>query len=165
MSAPELAVAQVDLASAEHAQAVLELLDQYARDPMGAGAPLSERVRRELLPALREHPTTLVLVAWLDDEPIGLAVCFRGFSSFAARPLLNLHDFFVVPAARRRGVARRLLEQVAQVARRIGCSAITLEVRADNGPAQRLYRSVGFAGGSFGPESRHFAFWRKDLAP
>ena len=46
------------------------------------------------------------------DNPVGAAVCFIGFSTFAAKPLINIHDFVVLPAARGKGVGRRLLEAV-----------------------------------------------------
>jgi hypothetical protein len=39
---------EADLDRPEHQQAVLELTDAYARDPMGNGKPLSEKVRRPI---------------------------------------------------------------------------------------------------------------------
>jgi ribosomal-protein-alanine N-acetyltransferase len=46
---------------------------------------------------------------------------------------------------RRRGLGRRLLEQVVLEARSRASSRITLEVRKSNLPAQKLYESMGFA--------------------
>mgnify|MGYP000399452681 CR=1 FL=1 len=69
---------------------------------------------------------------------------FLGFSTFRAAPLFNIHDVTVRPEARRRGVARRLLNEVIQWARGHGCCRVTLEVRSDNTPASELYRSLGF---------------------
>ncbi len=77
-------------------------------------------------------------------EALGVATCFRGWSTFAARPLLNVHDLAVLPAHRRRGVARALLAAVEEAARREGAAKVTLEVRPDNAPAQALYRACGF---------------------
>jgi len=51
----------------------------------------------------------------------------------------------VVPAMRRRGIARRLLSAVANEAKRRGAERLFLEVAIDNGPALALYRRAGFA--------------------
>ncbi|MBI3782591.1 MAG: GNAT family N-acetyltransferase [Deltaproteobacteria bacterium] len=113
---------------------------------MGGGRSLASEARARLGAALQAHPTTRAFLAYDGRSPIGVAVCFLGFSTFAARPLLNVHDLAVLPEHRRRGVGRALLEHVAEAARGLGCCKITLEVRADNGPAQALYRAAGFVG-------------------
>jgi [ribosomal protein S18]-alanine N-acetyltransferase len=51
----------------------------------------------------------------------------------------------VDPAWQRRGIATRLLSALCREAAARGMSAITLEVRAQNQPAQALYRGFGFA--------------------
>ncbi len=51
----------------------------------------------------------------------------------------------VVPAARRRGIARLLLHALADEARRRGAREVFLEVRVDNVAARTLYESEGFA--------------------
>jgi ribosomal protein S18 acetylase RimI-like enzyme len=139
-----ISVAEADLGKPEHQEAIVHLVNAYAHDPMGGGAALPEEVRTGLIPGLQQHPTTVVLLAWHQDAPVGIAVCFIGFSTFLARPLLNIHDLAVLPAYRRQGVGRLLLEQAAAKARALGCCKLTLEVRADNQPAQRLYEAVGF---------------------
>jgi len=87
---------------------------------------------------------TVVFLAWHSATPVGIAVCFVGFSTFLARPLINIHDLAVIPVYRRHGVGRLLLEQVAAKGKALGCCKLTLEVRADNHSAQRLYEAVGF---------------------
>jgi hypothetical protein len=79
MTDESIIVVEADLARPEHGHATLRLLDAYAADPMGDGRPLSETARRDLIPGLRAHPTTLVFIAFRDEEPVGLAICFRGF--------------------------------------------------------------------------------------
>ena len=111
---------------------------------MGDGQPLAESVREELIPALQRHPTTHVFLAYQGLEAIGLAVCFRGFSTFAARPLLNIHDYFVLPSHRGTGVGRLLLQTVEERARAMGCCKLTLEVQENNHRAQGVYAAAGF---------------------
>lgn len=141
---PNLVIVEADLDDPKHQEAVLAMVNAYARDPMGNGEDLPESVRQALIPGLRRHPTSLIFLAFDGQEPVGVAVCFLGFSTFAARPLINIHDLAVIPAYRGRGVGRRLLERVEAKGRELGCCKLTLEVREDNYTAQQLYWRVGF---------------------
>jgi len=141
---PDITITEADLDHPVHQEAIAALINAYARDPMGIGSDLPDEVRSHLLPALRQHPTTLVFLAFQSSKPIGIAVCFLGFSTFAARPLLNVHDLAVLPDYRGQGIGRRLLEQAEQKGRDLGCCKLTLEVREDNHSAQHLYHRVGF---------------------
>ncbi len=139
-------IVRADLDNPRHQEAVVRLVDAYAQDPIGLGRGLPESVRAALIPGLRRHPTTLIFLAISAEGPVGIAVCFLGFSTFAARPLLNVHDLAVLPAYRRQGVGRRLLEHVERKARALGCCKLTLEVKEDNSRAQDLYQKMGFDG-------------------
>ena len=141
---PTIDIIEADLNLADHQTAVVELIDAYARDPMGNGGPLPKSVRAALIPGLQHHPTTLIFLALADRTAIGIAVCFVGFSTFAARPLLNIHDLAVVTAFRGQCVGRRLLERVMEKARAMGCCKVTLEVLENNRRAMNLYEAAGF---------------------
>ncbi len=137
-------IIQADLNRKDHQQAIVALTANYARDPMGTGGPLDDEVLHLLIPGLKRHPTTLVFLAYVSGEAVGIATCFRGFSTFHAKPLINIHDLEVLPSHRGRGIGRKLLEHVERVARRSGCCKLTLEVGQDN-PAKRLYEEFGFS--------------------
>lgn len=124
--------------------AALSILDTYASGSSGGNVPLSADVKRRLIPALRQHAQALVLLAFQDGQPAGIATCFFGFSTFHARPLLNVHDLAVMPAFQRRGIGRALLAAVEGEAAARGCCKLTLEVREDNTVARALYRQHGF---------------------
>ncbi len=109
---PAIRTVQADLDRPDHQAAVLAMVDAYSRDPMGDGTPLSSAARKRLIPGLRTHPTTLVFLAYDGDNPVGVAVCFLGFSTFAAKPLVNLHDVSILPTHRGRGAGRALLAAV-----------------------------------------------------
>lgn len=121
----------------------MSLVDQYARQAPG-GTPLTTSARDALPDGLAEHSSAVVFLAWQDDAAVGVAVCFRLFSTFAGRPLLNIHDIAVDETHRGRGIGTQLLEAVEEEARASGCCKVTLEVRADNPAAERLYRRFGF---------------------
>jgi ribosomal protein S18 acetylase RimI-like enzyme len=142
-----LEIVEADLSGERGVASVVDLIDAYARDPMGGGAPLPEDVRSRLGPDLRAHAArgaATVLLALQGGSAVGIAACFVGYSTFRARPLLNLHDLAVLPHARGAGVGRALLAAVAAKARSLGCCKVTLEVREDNSAARRLYERTGF---------------------
>jgi ribosomal protein S18 acetylase RimI-like enzyme len=137
-------VREARLADATDAAAFLAILESYATDEMGGGTPLDPFVRARLVPALREQSNALVLLAFSEGSAVGVATCFFGFSTFAARSLLNVHDLAVLPASRGRGVGRALLSAAEAHARARDCAKLTLEVREDNARARALYRERGF---------------------
>lgn len=157
-------IRKADLADAADGAALLEVLNAYALDPMGGATPLSADVKRRLLPALRAQPQALVLLAFDGARPIGLATCFGGFSTFAARPLLNVHDLAVLAEFRGRGVGRALLSAAEQHARERGCAKLTLEVREDNAGARRLYEQYGFRDYELAGQSLRTLFLTKGLS-
>jgi GNAT superfamily N-acetyltransferase len=159
----EVEIVEADLNLTEHQRAVLELTDAYARDPMGNGRPLSDAVRRALIPGLQKHPTTVIFLAYMGSNPIGIANCFIGFSTFAARPLINVSDLAVLPGQREKGVGRLLLEAVERKAIELGCCKLTIEVQENNHRARHVYESVGFAQAVYVAEAGGALFLSKPL--
>lgn len=148
-----ITILEADLAREDHALATLLLLDQYSADPMGDGHPLSEQARHDLIPGLRQHPTTHVFLAFAGGEAVGLAICFLGFSTFAALRLLYIMDYFVQPAHRGRGIGKRLMDTIVARARELGCCRLTLEVQENNHHACRIYAAGGFEQAVYVPEA------------
>ena len=161
---PTISILDADLNDPSHQEAIRLLLNSYASDPMGRGRPLSNEVQRDLIDGLKTHPTTLVLLAFEDDRPVGIAVSFRGFSTFAARPLLNIHDLAVLSEFRGSGIGRKLLEETHRRATQLGCCKVTLEVREDNHRAQQLYRTLGY-GRRNGDGEAAMLFWETEIRP
>ena len=139
-----LTVREADLTDMTDCEGVVDVLNSYAADPIGGGVPLSAEVRARLPVGLREHPTTLVLLARAEGKAVGVSVCFWGFSTFHARPLLNIHDLAVTPAWRGKGVGTALLDAIEALAIERGCCKLTLEVQDDNRRARALYDRRGF---------------------
>jgi GNAT superfamily N-acetyltransferase len=137
-------IACADLATPAHRAAVLALTRAYARHAMGGGRDLPGEVQQRLVDGLAAHPTAHVFLAFAGERPVGIATCFLGFSTFAARPVLNVHDLFVDEAHLRRGIAQRLLAAAEEHARAHGCAKLTLEVFEQNHPARALYERFGF---------------------
>ena len=162
---PMIEILPADLSSKTHALALVELLDAYARDPLGGGQGLTNNVKAKLPDELSRRPTACVLLAWAEakTQPVGLLIAFEGFSTFAAQPLLNLHDIYVDPAYRRRGLGKLLLAHAEAIARQRGCCKLTLEVLSGNTAAQAAYREFGFQEYELSPEVGQAMFWEKKL--
>jgi ribosomal protein S18 acetylase RimI-like enzyme len=137
-------IVEANLDLSDHREAVLAMVEAYSRDTMGSAKPLDQDVRARLIPGLQRHPTTLIFLAFEDEQAVGVAVCFIGFSTFAAKPLINIHDCIVLSEFRGRGVGRHLLEAVEAKACELGCCKLTLEVMDNNHRALRAYEAAGF---------------------
>lgn len=156
-------IIEADLDNTDHQKAVLDLVNAYALDPMGNGKPLPEEVKKNLIPGLRQHPTTLIFLAFSNGRAVGIGVCFIGFSTFAARPLINVHDLAVLPGRRGSGVGRQLLTAVEEKARTMGCCKVTLEVLENNHRALKVYQAAGFARATYTEEAGGALFFAKKL--
>ncbi|WP_420130752.1 GNAT family N-acetyltransferase [Rhodoferax ferrireducens] len=162
-------ICRADYANPDHADALLSLLDAYARDPMGGGQPLSEYALANLIPALAARPQAFSVLAFgcagnvVKEIPVGLVNCIEGFSTFACRPLVNVHDVAVLPAFRGQRVAEKMLVMVDEIARERGACKLTLEVLQGNAGAIKLYHRVGFANYQLDPAVGQAQFLQKWL--
>ncbi|SEA48396.1 GNAT family N-acetyltransferase [Alkalimonas amylolytica] len=156
-------VRPVNYRDPQQASQLVYLLNQYALDPMGGAEPLAEQVQAELVSKLAERSDTFSFIAYEDGEPVGLINCVEGFSTFAARPLLNIHDIAVVAASRGKGISTLLLKAAEQLAQARNCCKLTLEVLEGNTVAKASYQKFGFAGYELDPAMGQAVFWQKKL--
>jgi ribosomal protein S18 acetylase RimI-like enzyme len=172
MNAPaclSLRIARADYTNPEHAAALVSLLDAYARDPMGGAEPLSEFAKTNLVTALAACPQAFSVLAFSKPDgiageiPVGLVNCMEGFSTFACRPLVNVHDLAVLPTFRGQRVAEKMLALVEQIAVERGACKLTLEVLQGNAGALKLYTRVGFVNYQLDPAMGQAKFLQKWL--
>ncbi|HXR01555.1 MAG TPA: GNAT family N-acetyltransferase [Pseudomonas sp.] len=163
MQAPEVLVLQASYSNPVHAQAIGFLLNHYAEDAMGGGESLALDTRQQLAIELAKRPHAFSVLAFIAGEPVGLVNCFEGFSTFACRPLVNVHDVVVIASARGQGISQKMLTKVEEIARQRGCCKITLEVLEGNAPAQGAYRKLGYSDYQLDPEMGRALFWQKAL--
>jgi GNAT superfamily N-acetyltransferase len=158
-----ITIIEADLTNHAHQRDVVAMTKVYAQDVMGNDGPLSPEVLERLIPGLREIPTALIFLAYCEGRAVGIATCFWGFTTFAARPLVNIHDFCVVPELRGSGVGRALLAAVEQKARERGCAKVTLEVQENNTSARQIYEAAGFSQAVHGEAAGGALFYAKKL--
>ena len=159
-------VVRADYANPVHAAAVVMLLDAYASDPMGGGEPLSAFAKANLVPSLASRPQAFSVLAFAGDDdgtPVGLVNCIEGFSTFACKPLVNVHDVAVLAGYRGQRIGERMLELVETLARERGACKLTLEVLSGNAGAMRLYQRAGFAHYQLDPAMGQAGFMQKWL--
>ena len=157
-------IARVRYDDPHHAVALIELMDIYARDPAGGGEALSGFARDNLVSALAARPFIFSVLAFDGGTAVGLVNAIEGFSTFACRPLVNVHDVVVAPSHRGRGIAAQMFEQVEILARERGACKLTLEVLQGNTSARNVYQRLGFSDYQLDPAMGHAQFLHKWLA-
>lgn len=90
-----------------------------------------------------ERPFAEVVLACRGATAVGYALFFHNFSTFRGKPGLYVEDLFVRPAARRRGVSRRLFAWLARTALERGCTRLEWAVLDWNAPSIGFYRGLG----------------------
>ncbi|HEY6454648.1 MAG TPA: GNAT family N-acetyltransferase [Steroidobacteraceae bacterium] len=89
------------------------------------------------------HPYAEAVIGCIDGQACGFALFFHNFSTFLGKPGLYLEDLYVRPAARGRGLGRRMLAWLARLALERGCGRFEWAVLDWNEPALLLYRGLG----------------------
>ena len=158
-----LEIIQADLTRSEHAQAYLTLMSHYASDPMGGAEDLSNFAKQNLVKRLLARQDVFIVLAFKDKQPAGLLTAIEGFSTFACKPLFNVHDVVVFKEFRGQGVSALLFAEIEKIAKMRDCCKITLEVLEGNAIAKKAYTKLGFAGYQLAPEFGNAQFWTKSL--
>ena len=161
--AAAFSVRRADYGDADDAAALVMLLDAYASDPAGGGEPLSAFAKANLVRELAARPQAYSVLAFDGEEPVGLVNCIEGFSTFACRPLVNVHDVAVIASHRGRGIAEQMLREAERIAIERGAVKMTLEVLSGNAPAMKLYQRIGYAGYQLDPAMGTAGFQQKWL--
>ena len=153
----------VDYRNAQDGEHLVRLLNEYAEHPMGGGTPLNKDTRASLPEKLSAFGQAFSLIAYVDNEPAALMNCIKGFSTFKAKPLVNIHDVVVSENFRGLGLCRKLFQHVEEMARQQGCCKLTLEVVEKNEVAKKAYTNFGFNSYELDPEMGKAMFWQKEL--
>ena len=133
---------QIIRAGLDQLDEVAELFDQYRQfyeqppDPHGCRAFIEARLERD---------ESVIFAARADGgELVGFTQLYRSFCSVEMGELVYLYDLFVAPAARRRGIARALMEAAREYAAERGTVRLQLETAKTNLPGQALYEDLGW---------------------
>ncbi|TMA89100.1 MAG: GNAT family N-acetyltransferase, partial [Deltaproteobacteria bacterium] len=95
--------------------------------------------------ALAPHSPAWLWLAEREGRPAAIFLANEIASVERGGSVLWVEELYVVPEARRRGIARALLARICEQARQRGVRAIELEVVPTQEAALALYRSLEFA--------------------
>ena len=127
--------------SRKHLGLVRPLFDAYQRfykqrvNSAGAREFMRERLKRD---------ESVIFLAVDGNKALGFVQLYPSFDSVTMRRLWILNDLFVVPTARKRGVATLLMERARRLAVDTKAKGLILETAVDNRPAQKLYEQLGW---------------------
>ncbi len=133
--------ASVRQATAADLEALVPLFDGYRQF---YGQP-SERDRvRDFLHQRLTQGDAVLFIAEAGGRAVGFTQLYPSFSLVSMARIFILNDLFVVPEARRSGVARLLLDAAVRHGREAGAIRLSLSTALTNTAAQALYATAGW---------------------
>ncbi len=94
--------------------------------------------RKAFVSELTRNRYAYYIIAQMDDRVVGYG------GMWVIGDEAHITNIAVDPECRRRGIGKRLLQELLDRARDFGARSVTLEVRRSNVAAQRLYEGQGF---------------------
>ena len=108
---------------------------------------LDLEIQKTLVGNLNSLKTSIVYFAISNDEIIGIAICFYGFSTFKNKKLINVHDLYIQKNYQHKGIGSCFLQFIENSNKEI-CCKVTLEVYKTNVNAVKTYEKNGYIGSS-----------------
>ncbi|MBK8293981.1 MAG: GNAT family N-acetyltransferase [Solirubrobacterales bacterium] len=112
------------------------------RDFLKSDGPNNAGLEITIARLLADRMTEFLLI---DEPPVGFIQLRFRLSVWTGAEDAWLEDAFVEETSRGKGHGRNLVSAAINRARSRGCQRIQLDVNQDNGPAIKLYESLGFA--------------------
>jgi ribosomal protein S18 acetylase RimI-like enzyme len=106
--------------------------------------PSNQEAARRFLFARLSKGESALFFAQHEGDPVGFVHFYPVFSSTNLTRQWILNDLYVVPEARKQGVAHALMDCARQFAESTQADGLTLETATDNHAAQRLYERLGW---------------------
>lgn len=136
---------QIVRAYPRHLSLAVPLFDQYRQFH---NQPLDGEGARQFLTERLSNGDSVIFLA-LDgsgsrETGIGFLQLYPLFSSTQMRPAWLLNDLFVVPSARRQGIARALVERAHHLALETRACQLILQTGSENTAGQALCESLGY---------------------
>ncbi len=110
----------------------------YKQEPNPSGA--EEFIRDRLL-----NKDSDIFLGYKDDVCLGFMQIYRCWDSVSMTKLVFLYDLFVVPKARKHGIAEELIDRAKRLAKDIDAGMIMLQTHdKSSNPAIPVYEHNGF---------------------
>ena len=90
-----------------------------------------------------QKPLAFVLLAEIDQNPVGFATYHFTYSSFLAKPGIWLDDLYIKAEHRSNGIGEKLIQHLCEIAQLKGCGRIDWTVAANNERGIKFYHKIG----------------------
>ena len=132
----------IRLATENDAGLLLNFIRQLAiYEKLSSEVVATEEKLKEYLFGAKKYAEALI--GEFDNKPVGFALFFYNFSTFLSLPGIYLEDLFVNPDYRGKGIGKKLLLELVQIAKRKGFGRVEWAVLDWNKPAIEFYKSLG----------------------
>ena len=132
---------RTEQATLQHLEPVSRLFDAYRQF---YGQTSDPGAARRFIEARLQRGDAHIICALSGEDVAGFVQLFPTLDSIGLAPAWILHDLFVDPAYRRRGVARLLMQASRELGVQSRATLMTLCTGVDNHNAQALYESEGW---------------------
>ncbi len=132
---------EISQASIEQLDDMVLLFDQY-RGFYRQNSDLEQA--KEFITARLQQQDSVILLATEDSNPLGYTQLFPSWSSVSMQRVWVLNDLFVLPQARKQGIAKALMDAAKDYAIATNAIRIILATEVTNKIAQNLYESMGY---------------------
>ncbi|HEV2494623.1 MAG TPA: GNAT family N-acetyltransferase [Terriglobia bacterium] len=129
-------------ATAQDVPLILEFirgLAEYEREPDAVTATEADLLRD----GFGSDPKFRVVIAEWEGKPAGFAFFFYSYSTWEGHPSLFLEDLFVRPEFRGKGIGKKLMVYLAELALQENCRRFVWQVLDWNTPSIQFYESLG----------------------
>ena len=113
-------------------------LAEFEKEPEAVKATTTDLLRD----GFGEQPKFEVLLAEVDQKPVGFALFFPTYSTWEGRAGIHLEDLFVFEQWRGHGIGHALLVELAKLTVARDCARLELSVLRWN-PAREFYHRLG----------------------
>ena len=133
---------KISAATVHHVPVILNFIRKLAEyEKLSHEVVVDEDALRKFL--FGPRPAAEAVLAFDGSQPVGFAVFFTSYSTFAGRPGLFLEDLFVEPEYRGQGIGKALLIHLARIVVEREYSRLEWSVLDWNQPSIDFYRSLG----------------------
>lgn len=127
-----------------HVEAIVALADEMDRFYGETDIETHDRRIRQVIDVLfGEHPTSHALLAWRDDQLVGIATYSFLWPAIRLTSSLYLKELYVIESARRMGVGTYLMRGIYEVAMKNDCTRVEWTADQGNVDAGRFYDAIG----------------------
>lgn len=92
---------------------------------------------------LFEKKIATAIIAEVDENPVGYAIYYPVFGSFAAKANAHLEDLFIKPEFRRKGLGKEFFFKLLKMLKAEGYSKIEWSCLDWNTPSIEFYKKIG----------------------